>query len=73
LLALLTSEVEKFRGEHFKHHPLITPAWVRTFIADWAFSTEKAQVELGCKITPLREALAMTIEWLQQLKENEKR
>jgi nucleoside-diphosphate-sugar epimerase len=72
-LALLTSEVEKFRGKHSKHHPLITPAWVRTFIADWAFSTEKAQAELGCKITPLREAVAMTIEWLQQLDENEKR
>jgi nucleoside-diphosphate-sugar epimerase len=72
-LALLTSEVERFRGKHFKHHPLITPAWVRTFIADWAFSTEKAQIELGCKITPLREALAMTIDWLQQLNENQKR
>jgi nucleoside-diphosphate-sugar epimerase len=72
-LALLTSEAEKFRGKHSKHHPLITPAWVRTFIADWAFSTEKAQAELGCKITPLREALAMTIEWLQQSNENEKR
>ncbi len=69
-LALLTSEIEEFRGKHFKHHPLITPGWVRTFIADWAFSTEKAQSELGCKITPLREALAMTIKWLQQLKGN---
>jgi nucleoside-diphosphate-sugar epimerase len=72
-LALLTSEVERFRGKHSRHHPLITPAWVRTFIADWAFSTEKARVELGCKITPLRQALAMTIEWLQQLNENQKR
>lgn len=72
-LALLTSEVEEFRGKHFKHYPLITPCWVRTFMADWAFSTEKAQTELGCKITPLREALAMTIKWLKQLKGNSER
>lgn len=72
-LALLTSEIEEFRGKHFKHRPLITPAWVRTFIANWAFSTEKAQTELGCKITPLREALAMTIRWLEHLKGNDGR
>jgi farnesol dehydrogenase len=65
-LALFLANIEKLRAQWFHNYPLITPSWVKTFLADWAFSCARAQRELGYKITPLREALAITISWLEQ-------
>jgi farnesol dehydrogenase len=67
--ALAFSEVEKCRAQWFDHYPLITPDWVRTFLANWACSCAKAERELGYAITPLRQALATTIAWLKTRKE----
>ncbi len=53
------------RAKFFNHYPLITPGWVKTFLADWAFSCHKAQVEIDYKITPINIALQKTIEWLK--------
>jgi nucleoside-diphosphate-sugar epimerase len=65
-LALTFSQVERLRARWFDHYPLITPGWVRVFLTDWACSTTKAQTELGYRITPLREALTTTIQWLKK-------
>jgi nucleoside-diphosphate-sugar epimerase len=46
--------------------PPITPKWVKKYLHDWAVSSEKAQKELGYSITPLKEGLEKTIEWLKQ-------
>lgn len=64
-LAMAVSNVEALLAKWFGLYPLITPDWVRIFIADWAFSSEKAQKELGYKITPFREALQKTLVWLK--------
>jgi len=48
----------------FKIHPQITPPWVRTFLLDWAYSSAKAERELGYQITPLEDGLKITYEWL---------
>ena len=64
-IAMGVSRLEEFRAEHFNHYPLITPGWVKTFIADWAFSTEKAERELGYTVTPLHAALRRTVAWLR--------
>lgn len=48
-----------------KKHPLITPKWIRIFSMDWAFSSEKAQKELGYNITPFRQGVKKTIDWLR--------
>jgi farnesol dehydrogenase len=69
-LALAVSQLEKFRAEWFGHYPLITPGWVRTFLADWAFSCAKAERDLGYKITLLREALDSTVKWLDNHNQN---
>jgi nucleoside-diphosphate-sugar epimerase len=37
---------------------------VETFLADWAFTSAKAERELGYRITPLREGIRRTIDWL---------
>ncbi len=64
-LALAYSRLEDFRARRFDHFPVVTPGWVRTFLADWAFSSNKAVREIGYVITPLRAALEATVRWLE--------
>jgi nucleoside-diphosphate-sugar epimerase len=58
----------KKRAEWFGVYPQITPGWVRTFLADWVYSTKKAEGELGYRVTPLVEGLRRTYEWLQRVR-----
>jgi len=58
--------LEKWRAEYVFGYPQITPDWVSTFLADWAFSCEKAQNEIGYHMTPARDALETTINWLNK-------
>lgn len=69
-LAMVFATTEKLRAEWFNHYPLITPGWVKIFINDWACSTEKAEKEIHYRITPFRDALRQTIEWLYNNKSN---
>lgn len=48
--------------------PFITPGHVRRYCYDWKVSSAKAEKELGYNITPLREGIKMTVEWLIQKK-----
>jgi farnesol dehydrogenase len=45
--------------------PLLTPAVVNTFKEHWAYSSAKAERELGYRITPLETGLRRTLEWLR--------
>jgi nucleoside-diphosphate-sugar epimerase len=45
--------------------PLITPNFVKKYLYDWKVSSQKAQEELHLQITPLREGLSKTLEWLK--------
>lgn len=72
-MALAVSNIEKFRAQLTDHYPLLTPGWVKTFLADWEFSTEKAQSHLGYTITPFHEALEKTVQWLATYSLNEDR
>jgi farnesol dehydrogenase len=60
--------VLKKRADWFNIHPQITPGWVKTFLHDWARTSEKAQRELGYRPTPLAEGLRITYEWLQRVR-----
>ena len=66
--ALLFAWCQKKRAEWFGVHPQITPGWVRTFLAEWAHSSEKARAELGYRPTPLAEGIRLTYEWLQRVR-----
>ncbi len=63
--ALAFGRFEQMRAGWFGIHPQITPGWVETFLADWAYSCAKADRELGYTITPLREGIRATCEWLR--------
>jgi nucleoside-diphosphate-sugar epimerase len=66
--ALTYAWLQKKRAERFGIYPAITPEWVRVFLSDWAYSSEKAQRELGYQITPLAEAVRRTYEWLLRVR-----
>ncbi len=52
----------------FKRPPLITPPWVKKYDEHRGVDLSKAQQELGYTVTPLHEALRITIEWVRQQK-----
>lgn len=48
------------------HPPQFTHREVGVFREHWALSSAKAERELGYRITPLREGLRRTVEWLEE-------
>ncbi len=59
---------QKLRDQLFGIYPQITPDWVRVFLADWAYSSAKAERELGYRFTPLEESIRRTYEWLLRVR-----
>ena len=59
---------QKLRANLFGIYPQITPDWVRVFLTDWAYSSAKAERELGYRITPLEESVRRTYEWLLRVR-----
>jgi len=66
--AILYAWLLKQRARWFGIYPKITPDWVRLFLVDWAYSSTKAQRDLGYTITPLKEALQKTYDWLLRIR-----
>jgi farnesol dehydrogenase len=66
--ALLFSHWEEKKARWVGNYPLITVGWVKTFLQDWRFSSAKAEKELGYRITPLREGIRITLEWLRHIR-----
>jgi len=64
LIPMLVAYYLELQAKCFGIYPPITPGWVRTFLVDWTFSCEKAERELGYKITPFEVALRRTCRWL---------
>ncbi len=65
-IGMLYGGFEKIKAEWLGIYPQITPGWVETFLQDWAYSCAKAEQELGYTITPLKEGVRITYEWLMQ-------
>jgi len=66
-IAMIYGSLEKKKAEWLRMYPQITPGWVETFLQDWAYSCAKAERELGYTVTPLKEGIRMTYEWLMSL------
>ena len=65
-LAMAYGRLERTKARWFRRYPVITPGWVETFLQDWAYSSAKAERELGYIITPLQEGIGVTCEWLHR-------
>ncbi len=55
------------RAETFLINPLFTPKWVRKGFYDWELSSEKSVRELGVSITPLKDGLIKTANYLKKV------
>jgi len=64
VIPMLVAHYLELQAKCLGIYPLITPGWVRTFLVDWAFSCEKAEQELGYRMTPFEEAIRRTCRWL---------
>jgi farnesol dehydrogenase len=67
--AMIYAWLQKQSAQWFGVYPQITPDWVRVFLADWAYSSAKAQRELNYQITPIEEAVRQTYEWLMRVRQ----
>ncbi|HLE31656.1 MAG TPA: SDR family oxidoreductase [Bacteroidota bacterium] len=67
-IAMLYGSLEKKRAEWLRMYPQITPGWVETFLQDWAYTCAKAERELGYTITPLKDGIKLTYDWLMTLR-----
>lgn len=68
-ILVAASHAEEWRARLLRGYPAITPGWMETFLLDSAYSCSKAERELGYHITPLRDALQQTLDWLMHRKE----
>lgn len=64
--AMFYAALEKRKAEWLGVYPRITPGWVETFLEDWAYTSAKAERELGYRITPLKEGVRRTLDWLHR-------
>jgi nucleoside-diphosphate-sugar epimerase len=71
-LAMIYAKEEQLKAEWFGLYPQITPGWVDTFLQDWVYRCTKAEKELGYTITPFKEGVRATYEWLLELRRKSK-
>ena len=50
--------------------PLITAAWLKRYMQDWAFSSAKAEAELGYTHRPFGEGVKITWDYFRKLEKN---
>ena len=61
---LLTAHIQLLIAKTFGKQPLITPPFVRKYNKHWIVSSAKAERELDYHITPLKEGIGKTLNWL---------
>ncbi len=65
-LARVAGRLERWRAELFGVEPEVTDQVVRIYAREWAYSSARAEAELGYRITPLGEGVAKTVAWLRE-------
>ncbi|MDR3198188.1 MAG: NAD-dependent epimerase/dehydratase family protein [Planctomycetaceae bacterium] len=70
IIPMIVAYFFRCRAQYFGVYPPVTPGWVRTFLADWAFSCDKAKRELGYSPIPFEEGIRKTCQWLDTFQRN---
>jgi farnesol dehydrogenase len=65
-IARFAGRLERWRAELFGIEPEVTDEIVRIYAHEWAYSSARAEAELGYRITPLRDGIAKTVTWLRE-------
>ena len=63
-LMLAFAKTQQFLADTLGRRPLITPPFVRKYLRHWPLSSQKAETELGYRITSLESGMQRTLEWL---------
>ena len=64
-IARFAGRLERWRAELTGIEPEVTDEVVRIYAHEWAYSSARAEAELDYRITPLRQGVAKTAEWLR--------
>jgi farnesol dehydrogenase len=64
-LMLGTSKIMKFLGDKFGMTPPVTPPFIRKYTHNWSTDISKAKNDLGYTVTPFKQAVEETAEWLK--------
>jgi nucleoside-diphosphate-sugar epimerase len=64
--ARMVGRLQRWRAELFGVEPELTDEIVRIYAREWAYSSARAQAELGYRITPLESGVAKTTSWLRE-------
>ncbi len=64
-VASLIGKVQRWRAMLFGIPPELTDEVVGIYRHEWAFSSALAQAELGYRVTPLKDGIRQTVEWLR--------
>jgi farnesol dehydrogenase len=65
-VARFAGRLERWRAELFGIEPEVTDEIVRIYAHEWAYSSARAESELGYRVTPLREGIANTVAWMRE-------
>ncbi len=60
------AKIQLFMADSFGRQPMITPGWVKKYLYKWSVSSEKAERELGYKITSLKDGVQQTVDWVRE-------
>ena len=65
-VAVLIGKVQRWRAELLGIEPELTDEVVGIYRHEWAYSSARAEAELGYTITPLAQGIANTVAWLRE-------
>ena len=63
--ARMVGRFQRWRAELFGVEPELTDEVVRIYAHEWAYSSARAQAELGYRVSPLEGGVAKTVAWLR--------
>lgn len=69
-LPLLVAWLLEMRAKLFGIYPIITTGWMKSFLVDWAYSSAKAEQELGYRYRSLKEGIRNTYAWLLRVRKS---
>jgi farnesol dehydrogenase len=67
--ARLVGRLQRWRAEMFGIEPELTDEIVRIYAREWAYSSKRAERDLGYHVTTLEAGIAKTVAWLREKKE----
>ena len=65
-VAVLIGKLQRWRAELFGTEPELTDEVVGIYRHEWAYSSARAERDLGYRVTPLVEGIARTVTWLRK-------